>query len=46
MAVMIVYAFVGAVFVLPSLLVLWARHLGPAEHPAGDLTRRQDSSPS
>jgi len=34
-AIMIGYAFVGAVFVLPSLLVLWARHL----HPAG---RRAD----
>ncbi|MCL7418204.1 MAG: MMPL family transporter, partial [Halalkalicoccus sp.] len=25
----IVYAFLGSVFVLPSLLVVWARYLGP-----------------
>jgi len=28
-AVMIVYAFLGAVLVLPSMLTLWARYLGP-----------------
>lgn len=30
-AIMIVYAFLGSVLVLPSLLVLWARYLGPDE---------------
>ncbi len=28
-AIMIVYAFLGSVLVLPSMLVLWARYLGP-----------------
>jgi len=27
----IIYAFLGSVIVLPSLLVLWTRHFGPAE---------------
>lgn len=36
---MIVYAFVGAVFVLPSLLVVWARRLTPTAEPAQDPER-------
>jgi len=46
-ALTIVYAFLASVLVLPSLLVLWTRYLGPSEHfpdtgtageetPAGD----------
>ena len=29
--VTIIYAFLGSVFVLPSLLILWTRYLGPAD---------------
>jgi len=45
-AVMIAYAFVGAVFVLPSLLVLWARHLSPAAHPVQGPHREQQPAES
>jgi predicted RND superfamily exporter protein len=40
-ALMIVYAFLGSVLVLPSLLVLWARYLGP--EPSSNIER--DSGP-
>jgi len=46
-AIMIVYAFLGAVVVLPSLLVLWARfHPGASDAPARDAARapRHDST--
>ena len=32
----IVYAFLASVLVLPSLLVLWTRYLGPGEATAAD----------
>jgi len=35
-AIMIGYAFLASVLVLPSLLVLWARYVGAGEWPAGD----------
>jgi len=34
-AITIVYAFLASVLVLPSLLVLWTRYLGPSEHFPG-----------
>jgi predicted RND superfamily exporter protein len=34
-ALTIVYAFLASVLVLPSLLVLWTRYLGPSEHFPG-----------
>ncbi len=45
-AIMIGYAFVVSVFVLPSVLVLWARYVGSADAPAavpGDDTVPSDS---
>ncbi|MEF8812327.1 MAG: MMPL family transporter [Halovenus sp.] len=41
-AVMIVYAFLGAVLVLPSMLVLWARYLRPGA--TGTAQRVSDTS--
>ncbi|WP_135364500.1 MMPL family transporter [Halosimplex halophilum] len=42
----IVYAFLASVFVLPSLLAVWSRHLGPAgAFDAGDEGPRGDRSP-
>ncbi|WP_459192349.1 MMPL family transporter [Halosimplex sp. J119] len=39
----IVYAFLGSVFVLPSLLAVWSRHLGPAG--AFETTESPDDGP-
>ena len=41
-AIMIVYAFLASVLVLPSMLVLWARYVGPGESPA--LVQSQSAS--
>jgi len=45
-ALMIVYAFLGAVLVLPSLLVLWARYLGPDVVAADDVVGTPGTEPS
>jgi len=42
MAVMIVYAFLAAVIVLPSLLVLWARYVGTGEESTDHYRDQQE----
>jgi predicted RND superfamily exporter protein len=42
-ALTIIYAFLASVLVLPSLLVLWTRYLGPSEHFPGSETGTDDT---
>jgi hydrophobe/amphiphile efflux-3 (HAE3) family protein len=43
-AIMIVYAFLASVLVLPSMLVLWARYVGPGESAALDQSQSSTDS--
>lgn len=42
----IAYAFLGSVFVLPSLLIVWTRHLGPDEPEPADVDARETPRPA
>ncbi len=40
----IIYAFLASVFVLPSLLVVWTRYLGPSAYFPGNESNEPDQS--